>query len=217
MKLDYRSFVSDRFYVPYPAREGHMTDNRNQQAREADWERSERKSFWIALAIALVPIPASLLISWALGSPPWRTRPLNAPRSGRRGPGRSRTDRFLDRPRTLNASGRPGSSRIGRNCSGSDGGTADKFGVGGISGPARDGRAKGPHPVASREGTRLRGPRGHGLARTGKSKRRSPRPCPVPESSGRPSRTRGKGQRDRPPRPCEGPRSARVESPVGAA
>ena len=48
-------------------------------ARESDWERAERRSFRIALAIALVPIPASLLISWALGSPPWRARPATAP------------------------------------------------------------------------------------------------------------------------------------------
>jgi hypothetical protein len=39
-----------------------------------DRERSERISFRIALAIALLPIPASLLIAWALGNPPWRTR-----------------------------------------------------------------------------------------------------------------------------------------------
>jgi Ca2+/H+ antiporter len=38
-------------------------------------ERSERMSFGIALAIALLPIPAALLISWALGNPPWRARP----------------------------------------------------------------------------------------------------------------------------------------------
>jgi hypothetical protein len=39
------------------------------------WERSERRtSFRIALAIAFLPIPISLLIAWALGNPPWRTR-----------------------------------------------------------------------------------------------------------------------------------------------
>jgi hypothetical protein len=51
---------------------------RGRPARETDWERSERKSVRIALAIALVPIPVSLLISWALGSPPWRARPSTA-------------------------------------------------------------------------------------------------------------------------------------------
>ncbi len=40
-----------------------------------EWERSERASFRLALAIALLPIPAALLISWALGNPPWRSRP----------------------------------------------------------------------------------------------------------------------------------------------
>lgn len=57
-----------------------MTDDRIDKARrradqEADWERSERASFWVALAIALVPIPVSVLISWALGAPPWRPNP----------------------------------------------------------------------------------------------------------------------------------------------
>ena len=54
--------------------EGSDKDRRRGQ-HEADWERSERTSYWIALAIALVPIPVSLLISWALGSPPWRPNP----------------------------------------------------------------------------------------------------------------------------------------------
>ena len=44
--------------------------------RQDDWERSERISFRIALAIALMPIPAAILISWALGSPPWRPKPV---------------------------------------------------------------------------------------------------------------------------------------------
>ena len=43
--------------------------------RPDDWERSERMSFRIALAIALMPIPAATLISWSLGSPPWRPKP----------------------------------------------------------------------------------------------------------------------------------------------
>lgn len=42
---------------------------------DPDGERSERASFWIALAVALTPIPVALLISWALGDPPWRPRP----------------------------------------------------------------------------------------------------------------------------------------------
>lgn len=50
-------------------------------AVESDWERSERASTRIALAIALAPIPIALLISWAVGSPPWRPRP--APRHDR--------------------------------------------------------------------------------------------------------------------------------------
>ncbi len=48
--------------------------DRGRAARSTEWERSERISFWIALAIALMPIPASMLISWALGSPPWAPR-----------------------------------------------------------------------------------------------------------------------------------------------
>ena len=41
---------------------------------EVEWDRSERRSTWIALTIALMPIPVSLAISWTLGSPPWRDR-----------------------------------------------------------------------------------------------------------------------------------------------
>jgi hypothetical protein len=56
--------------------DGTMTDDRIDHAgRESEWARTERTSFWIALAIALGPIPVCLLISWALGSPPWRDRP----------------------------------------------------------------------------------------------------------------------------------------------
>ncbi len=44
---------------------------------------SDRVQFWIALTIALVPLPFALLISLALGSPPWKARPpagpVNAP------------------------------------------------------------------------------------------------------------------------------------------
>ena len=40
-----------------------------------EWERSERASFRIALAIAFVPIPIALLIAWALNDPPWRPHP----------------------------------------------------------------------------------------------------------------------------------------------
>ena len=59
---------------------GRMTDERSDKVgrpsgHELEWERSERRSYRIALAIALLPIPISLLISWALGSPPWRPRP----------------------------------------------------------------------------------------------------------------------------------------------
>ena len=39
-----------------------------------DWIRTERRSFRMALAIALLPIPAALLASWLLGDPPWRPR-----------------------------------------------------------------------------------------------------------------------------------------------
>lgn len=39
------------------------------------WEHGDRNSFRIALAIALLPIPISLLIAWALGDLPWRRRP----------------------------------------------------------------------------------------------------------------------------------------------
>lgn len=42
---------------------------------EAEWDRSERQSTRIALAIALMPIPIAMLIAWAVGSPPWRDRP----------------------------------------------------------------------------------------------------------------------------------------------
>ena len=61
-----------------------MTVERDDKGRrrprgETDWELSERRSSWIALAIALVPIPVSVLISWALGSPPWRPRPHPGP------------------------------------------------------------------------------------------------------------------------------------------
>jgi hypothetical protein len=48
-------------------------------ARESDRERTERASTRIALAVALGPIPIALLISWALGSPPWRPRPPQGP------------------------------------------------------------------------------------------------------------------------------------------
>jgi hypothetical protein len=44
---------------------------RRKVEQENDWERSERRSTWIALTIALAPIPIAVLISWALGSPPW--------------------------------------------------------------------------------------------------------------------------------------------------
>jgi hypothetical protein len=50
--------------------------------RSEDWERSERISFRVALAIALMPIPAALLISWALGSPPWQPRSGHAEMNG---------------------------------------------------------------------------------------------------------------------------------------
>ena len=46
-----------------------------ESSREADWERSEKRSFWIALAIALAPIPVALVVSWGLGAPPWRPKP----------------------------------------------------------------------------------------------------------------------------------------------
>ena len=51
---------------------------------EAEWVRSERASYRIALAIALAPIPIALLISWALGDLPWRsrTRPGDRGRAG---------------------------------------------------------------------------------------------------------------------------------------
>ncbi len=39
-----------------------------------DLVHSERRSFRMALAIALLPIPAALLVSWLLGDPPWRPR-----------------------------------------------------------------------------------------------------------------------------------------------
>jgi hypothetical protein len=42
--------------------------------REDDGKRLERTSFRVALAIALLPIPISLLIAWGLGAPPWRPR-----------------------------------------------------------------------------------------------------------------------------------------------
>jgi hypothetical protein len=42
--------------------------------QETEWDRLERRSIRIALAIALMPIPVALVISWALGSPPWRDR-----------------------------------------------------------------------------------------------------------------------------------------------
>jgi len=53
-------------------------DRTHQERRDVDWARAERFSFWAALAIALGPIPLCLLISWALGSPPWRPRPAPA-------------------------------------------------------------------------------------------------------------------------------------------
>jgi hypothetical protein len=53
--------------------------SQGQPARKSDWVRSERISTRIALAIALAPIPVALLISWALGSPPWRPRPAPGP------------------------------------------------------------------------------------------------------------------------------------------
>ncbi|WP_435011525.1 hypothetical protein P12x_002838 [Tundrisphaera lichenicola] len=49
--------------------------HRDQPERDADWIRSERRSFWIALVIALGPIPVALLISWVFGAPPWRPYP----------------------------------------------------------------------------------------------------------------------------------------------
>jgi hypothetical protein len=65
-----------------------LEKGQGQPARESEWVRSERASTRIALAIALAPIPIALVISWALGSPPWRPRPApgpdrnwNAPRS----------------------------------------------------------------------------------------------------------------------------------------
>jgi hypothetical protein len=46
---------------------------------EFEWDRSERRSTRIALAIALIPIPIALVISWSLGSPPWLSRPDPGP------------------------------------------------------------------------------------------------------------------------------------------
>lgn len=46
--------------------------------REDDWARSERMSFWIALAVPLGPILIYPLFSRALGSPP-----LAIPRAAR--------------------------------------------------------------------------------------------------------------------------------------
>jgi hypothetical protein len=53
--------------------------SQGQPAGESAWTRSERTSTRIALAIALAPIPIALLISWAMGSPPWRPRPAPGP------------------------------------------------------------------------------------------------------------------------------------------
>jgi hypothetical protein len=44
---------------------------------ENEWDHSERRSTWIALAIALIPIPVSLAISWAL-EPPLKVDPSEA-------------------------------------------------------------------------------------------------------------------------------------------
>ena len=49
-----------------------MTTDRANPATEG--RRAEPSSFWPALVIALAPIPLALLISWALGAPPWRAR-----------------------------------------------------------------------------------------------------------------------------------------------
>ena len=42
--------------------------------KEKVWELAQRRADRIALGIALSPIPISLLISWAMGSPPWLAR-----------------------------------------------------------------------------------------------------------------------------------------------
>jgi hypothetical protein len=63
-----------------------LDKGQGQRAAESDWARSERVSTRIALGIALAPIPIALLISWALGSPPWRPRPAPGPDRHREAP-----------------------------------------------------------------------------------------------------------------------------------
>jgi hypothetical protein len=44
-----------------------------------EWVHSERRSFRLALAIALMPIPLALVISWLLGDAPWSRRSSGYP------------------------------------------------------------------------------------------------------------------------------------------
>ena len=67
-------------YLPSSETEKPMLDHRpDPKGARPEEAHSDRKTFWLALAITLVPIPIALLVSIALGSPPWRPRPALAP------------------------------------------------------------------------------------------------------------------------------------------